>query len=210
MDLSDPETAAMAAAMGFSSFGAQEGHPSKKRRYNPRADAASDAVEAAPYAASGANDVPIASRAPHNADEIDLGDDGDDAHDEPAVPTIDGPALAYTQKQIDELLAQPDDANGAPEVGTAPAPGGAGNGVALPSRPNPSWGQGRHGSAPQRGGGRGNGNGQQQRPRDGEPSKPWWEGYHDPRSNENPWRELEAAAGLQPLGSWVLKGAVSG
>ncbi|EFX06697.1 hypothetical protein CMQ_7018 [Grosmannia clavigera kw1407] len=55
--LSDDEldAAAIAAAMGFSSFGSQV-HPNKKRRFNPRADA----VVAAGGQGSGANTVPVA------------------------------------------------------------------------------------------------------------------------------------------------------
>jgi hypothetical protein len=39
--------------------------------------------------------------------------------------------------------------------------------------------------------------------------KPWWEGYYDPTSNENPWEKLEQAMGLEPKGTWCPRTARS-
>lgn len=76
----DEETdeAAMASMMGFSSFGGPD-RPSKKRRYNPDADAAIDSLAQTNAATTGSNSTPLGSRKQtdgKNADEIDLEDEG--------------------------------------------------------------------------------------------------------------------------------------
>ncbi|KAF7550337.1 hypothetical protein G7046_g8044 [Stylonectria norvegica] len=77
---SDDEQALMAQAMGFSSFGSQS-RPQKKRRYNPRADAALGDGPL-PESSSGANSTALgAPRASVNAAEIDLDDDNDNGDD---------------------------------------------------------------------------------------------------------------------------------
>ncbi|ETS01500.1 hypothetical protein M419DRAFT_80992 [Trichoderma reesei RUT C-30] len=165
----DDEAAAMAQAMGFSSFGAQP-RP-QKRKYNPHADAvtSSDSATAQRAAAkpsvTGSNSTPlglVASRKPDsaaaNADEIDLDEDEDQAKDDDKTPASVRP------------------------------PG-------LPNRPPPGVG------APSSSGGH--------HPRTNhrrEDDDSWSEGYYDPQSNENPWRRLEEAKGLQPLGTWLAPG----
>jgi hypothetical protein len=220
----DADAAAMAQAMGFSSFGMQDDHPSKKRKYNPRADASTDAPPphrhaVRPSPATGANAEATginAAAAGTNADEINLDDD----EEVDAGTAINGTALAYVQTQIDEMIAdstknteEPDSTAQLSSVGHS-----AGNGFSLPNRPNPSWGV-QVGSPPQpqpaeRGGhsqGRGRrGGGHGQHGAGGDNGKPWWDGYYDTRSNENPWQYLEKDAGLQPQGSWTLKAASSG
>jgi hypothetical protein len=91
----DTEAAAMAAAMGFSAFGAQD-RPQKKRRYNPAVDAVAKAsspgLRAAP---TGSNSTPLgthamtskeaaSSHANANADETNL--DGSDDGQPGAAP----------------------------------------------------------------------------------------------------------------------------
>lgn len=203
----DDDAAAMAQAMGFSSFGAQDDHPSKKRRYNPRADASTDMPATLP---SAARPSPATGA---NADEISLNDDDEDS----TAPQ--GTALAYVQTQIDEMIKN--NAGGGADSSTAQPPAGGhgvGNGFSLPNRPNPSWGT-QMGSPPQpsergghdRGRGRrGGGHGQHQHGAGGESGKPWYDGYYDTRSNENPWQQLEKDAGLQPLGSWGVGATGSG
>ncbi|ROT42432.1 hypothetical protein SODALDRAFT_374769 [Sodiomyces alkalinus F11] len=133
---------------------------------------------------------------------------------------LKAPALAKAQALIDEIVARHggDGSTGTNEGAvhsfSLPPGGSPGNsGVTLPNRPSPSWGQ-NQGSLPnigQEGGhghdqplpmpqrqGRGQGQGR-------EPGKPWWEGYYDPASNENPWAALEKKAGLQSRGSWLSR-----
>lgn len=76
-DLTPPDTlpeddALITQTLGFSSFGATH-PPSKKRRYNPRADAISLHPLPAKPAATGANSTPLRT----NTDEIPIDDDDD-------------------------------------------------------------------------------------------------------------------------------------
>ncbi|GJC83739.1 hypothetical protein ColLi_06577 [Colletotrichum liriopes] len=220
----DPE---MAAFMGFASFGTQPA--AKKRKYNHRTDAVSSAPAArAPVvAATGANQTALAARAPRapsaetpaapppaNTDEIALDDDDDDDRvaDGPAAdagqgdrdpedggasiysdPTV-APALAHAQSLIDELSARGGvasgprpDASWGTEMGSAP--------TAMPTRERPEQAAGHQP--------RGRQGHQQQHRNDG---APWWEGYYDRTSNENPWERLEEKAGVQSRGTWVSRG----
>ncbi|KAK0380783.1 hypothetical protein CLIM01_01858 [Colletotrichum limetticola] len=170
-----------------------------------------------------------------NADEIDLDDDDEDDSNAAGAgaaagedvdaeegganlysdPTV-APALAHAQGLIDELAnrgAAVDDGASAPQAQstTYSLPTSS----ALPHRPDASWGK-EMGTAPttmptrerpeqyqhqhQRGG---RGGYQQQQRNDG---KPWWEGYYDPASNENPWEKLEKKAGVLSKGTWVARG----
>ncbi|KAF9874480.1 hypothetical protein CkaCkLH20_08043 [Colletotrichum karsti] len=207
----DPE---MAAAMGFSSFGMQPS--AKKRKYNNRTDAV-----ASSSSATGANQVALAPRAPPtttststtapeaaNTDEIALDSDDNeadrDAQDDDgggaslyADPAV-APALAHAQSLIDELATRGGiAAGGGGENGVAPQPVATAP-SGLPQRPNASWGT-EMGAAPktltprslyQR----------NMRERNRNPPPPrlqhpgdkhWYEGYYDPRSNEDPWEVLE-------------------
>ncbi|TIC96893.1 hypothetical protein CH35J_007675 [Colletotrichum higginsianum] len=251
----DPE---MAAFMGFASFGTQPA--AKKRKYNHRTDAVSDADTDAGHAptrtsATGANQTALAARTPRavstenpaapppaNTDEIALDDDDDVAvvdADRPSAaedqdledggariysdPSI-APALAHAQSLIDELSTRAGDGDAAApsEESATPAPITlpSSSSAALPRRPDASWGK-EMGSVPTtmptrerpaqvqaadhqpRGGGGGGGHYQQHQGKDG---KPWWEGYYDRASNENPWDRLEKKAGVQSRGSWVPRG----
>ncbi|OAQ99956.1 hypothetical protein LLEC1_04026 [Akanthomyces lecanii] len=78
----DDDTAeAMAAAMGFSSFGAQNPQ-SKKRKYNPNNDAVVS-IDGDERRGTSANSAPVERRRapPANADEIALDDEVDGAND---------------------------------------------------------------------------------------------------------------------------------
>lgn len=179
----DDDQLAMAEAMGFSSFGAQD-RPQKKRRYNPHADAAVIATPGhAETSSTGANSTPLgapsASVAGGNADEIDLDDD-----DQGSTSTLAGTAESGSTQ------ARPS--------GTVP-PHLAG----LPQRPGPAvGGAGPFGHGGQRaahqGGARLN--------KDGT-GREWYEGYYDSTSNENPWDRLEKSLGLQSIGTWVSRHA---
>ncbi|GKT56281.1 hypothetical protein ColTof4_09172 [Colletotrichum tofieldiae] len=167
---------------------------------------------------------------PANTDEIALDDDDDgpaadagqgDRNPEDggasiySDPTV-APALAHAQSLIDELSARGGVASG--PSGETPAPQAQGTSLppspALPRRPDASWGT-EMGSAPtamptrerpEQAAGhqpRGRQGYQQQHRNDG---APWWEGYYDRASNENPWERLEKKAGVQPRGTWVSRG----
>ncbi|KAL2759826.1 hypothetical protein ACRALDRAFT_1060190 [Sodiomyces alcalophilus JCM 7366] len=133
---------------------------------------------------------------------------------------LNSPALAEAQALIDQIVARNE--NDGSTAGTKEGephassllPGGApgDDASALPKRPSASWGQ-QQGSLPnigQEGGNHGygralpvahgQGRGQGQRREHG---KPWWEGYYDPASNQNPWAALEKKAGLESRGSWL-------
>ncbi|KAJ0300474.1 hypothetical protein COL5a_006747 [Colletotrichum fioriniae] len=150
-------------------------------------------------------------------EDVDAEEGGANLYTDPTV----APALAHAQSLIDELAnrgAAPEDGTSAPQAQstTSSLPTSS----ALPQRPDASWGK-EMGSAPttmptrerseqhqhqhqhqhQRGGRQGY---QQQQRNDG---KPWWEGYYDPASNENPWEKLEKKAGVLSKGTWVARGA---
>ncbi|KAM3512106.1 hypothetical protein MY11210_004242 [Beauveria gryllotalpidicola] len=169
----------MAAAMGFSSFGAQDAR-SKKRKYNPNNDAIV-AIDNPQRHGTGANSAPVGERRapPANADEIAL-DDQDDGG-----ASNNGEAAAVGEAKN----ASADAAGGSPH--------GIGAGIAgLPQRPAPALGgfsgnQHRRGGAPRQASGGHHGM-----------NKLWYEDYYDHFSNENPWAKLEEAAGLQPISTW--------
>ncbi|KAL6864143.1 hypothetical protein J3F83DRAFT_148675 [Trichoderma novae-zelandiae] len=186
MDTPPDDEAAMAQAMGFSSFGFQN-RPSK-RKYNPHADAVTSsdsatAQRAAKPSATGSNSTPlgVVNKKPDaaaNADEIDLDEDDDKEKDgDASFDNGDGPE-------------NPAGVSEKPNQSSTPAlvrpPG-------LPSRPPP--GITATGSS---GGHRAN--------HRKEDDDSWSEGYYDPQSNENPWRRLEESKGLQPLGTWLAPG----
>ncbi|KAM3537295.1 hypothetical protein ARSEF1564_009784 [Beauveria bassiana] len=177
----DDDTAdAMAAAMGFSSFGAQN-PPSRKRKYNPNNDAVVS-IDNPQRHGTGANSAPVGERQapPANADEIALDDEVDD----------DG------ANNNGEVAAA-----GEAEGVSADAAGGSSHGIGagiagLPQRPAPAHGgfagtQHRRGGAPRQASGGHHGI-----------NKLWYEDYYDHFSNENPWAKLEEAAGLQPISTW--------
>ena len=183
-DDNNSEAAAMAAAMGFSSFGTtHHDRPAKRQRFNNHAD----------NAGTGANNLPLLPRsaAPPpkddaktaesthdggNADGIDLGldSDNDTPTQQSTIANIEVPA---------NLPKRPD----------FPA-GGAGG------APGHDWGAGTRGGGGGRGGrgGRGGGNSFKN------PS--WYIDYYDPSSNTNPWEHLEKAKGLEPVGTWLSFG----
>ncbi|KAF3805446.1 hypothetical protein GCG54_00002791 [Colletotrichum gloeosporioides] len=136
-------------------------------------------------------------------------------------PTV-APALAHAQSLIDELTVR----GGVGSAASQAQQGGAGagdgdalpSGASLPMRPEASWGRemgaaptsmpGRNqGDAPHEGrGGRGGARNNRHHHQQRDDGKPWWEGYYDHKSNENPWAKLEKAAGVEPRGSWALEG----
>ncbi|KAH6606736.1 hypothetical protein Trco_005889 [Trichoderma cornu-damae] len=183
MDAPLDDDEAMAQAMGFSSFGAQD-RP-QKRKYNPGADAVVDsdsttARRAATASATGSNSTPLGvpgrkpDRAAANADEIDLDDDEGEG-----------------EGDHDGIAADP-----AGFAGNESAPSSAPALVRPPGLPErPVAGVGFIGSSRGHRAGQGN--------QDGSQRTIWYEGYYDPSSNENPWRRLEGSKSLQSLGTWT-------
>ncbi|KAM7220228.1 hypothetical protein V8F06_004370 [Rhypophila decipiens] len=188
----DEEAAAMAAAMGFSSFGMQESNrPSKKRRFN---DGPVDVADAG----TGANSLPLHPRESTqiqitDTDEIDL--DGDE--EDPAVenktqdqqPPHPAPASLHGLPSKPPPVTAPDF-----ELPVVPPP---------PEADTPAFqvGGGRGGNFGDRGRGRGGGNG---------PNRQWYLDYYDPSFNENPWERLEQAKGMSAVGSWLPSRSAGG
>ncbi|KAI9158605.1 hypothetical protein HJFPF1_06603 [Paramyrothecium foliicola] len=183
MDLdADADAQAMASAMGFASFGAQD-RPQKKRKYNPNADAAGLVSQATPpkQATTGSNSTPLGTSTR-------------------AAPPPQ--ALSNT----DEISLEEDgEAEGGVSLGTEGSEAtGAEQGTkaesqlhwqqhGLPQRPPAQFQQPAHNSSRFHGHAGG--------------QAPWYDGYYDPSSNENPWRRLEDSLGLQSKGSWLSRDA---
>ncbi|KAI1454118.1 hypothetical protein F4805DRAFT_461050 [Annulohypoxylon moriforme] len=223
MDDSEDTAAAMAEAMGFSSFGSQNAN--KRRKFNPNADeafVASTSTSTIPLhqgggvreAKSGSNATPLGVRT-QNKDEIDLEDDDDEPevlHNEvhhslsnsndgnlgPQYMDTSRPPTAITTEPTDDIQSKIDSITGIPsnQWGAQSSASNIDGGASY------RGGYGRGGHQPNRGRGRGKGRG-----RGGgqghESGKNWWEGYYDPTTNTNPWGSLEKTNGLEPLGSWM-------
>ncbi|RDW64928.1 hypothetical protein BP6252_10579 [Coleophoma cylindrospora] len=189
----DDGAAAMAAAMGFSSFGTQS-HPAKKRKFNSATDAFVDGQELASLdkggkkgQGSGGNDIPLGKsrvlgvKIEATEGEIDLEEDEQEHEDggrwldtsEPAPAEME----AMRRDQERASLAQMN---------------AAGAGHQLPQRPaNPPF------PTP---------NAQQPPPpphQRGQKNQLWYVGYYDPSFNENPWARLEKEHGLEAVGTWL-------
>ncbi|KAL6908944.1 hypothetical protein GGI43DRAFT_379779 [Trichoderma evansii] len=170
---------AMAQAMGFSSFG-QQNRP-QKRKYNPHTDAviSSDsktAQRAAKASATGSNSTLLGVPSSKPSQAAANADEIDLDEDEDGVDNDDD--IASHTADVPETTAAP---------AALVRPHG------LPERPVP--GTGFIGSS----GGHQGSHGHQ----DGSRNNTWYDGYYDPKSNENPWRRLEASKGLQSTGTWL-------
>lgn len=205
--MDDADSEAMARAMGFSSFGAQ---PTKRRKYNHRADEAVVAAPSLPIhqpSPHGANAVPLGTRS-QNKDEISLDDEDDDdaaaggasagaastasaptdAQGEgSAVAAVDGldedPEPQYMDTSRPSLPAADDTQSRIDAV-----VGGGGPGEQRPAAVAPeSHGTGHH---------RGRGGRQQG-------GQPWWDDYYDPTANMNPWERLEKERNMVPTNVWL-------
>lgn len=178
----DPDSAAMAEAMGFTGFGMQR--TARKRKLTPPSQ-------------TGANNAPLGKRRPlnlpqpvvssgddgGNPEEIDLDDDeGDDVGAGTAAGEVDG-GDAGAAAPLSALRVSDAPLNSAPQQHHS-----------LPPRP-PQQQQTHHG-----------GNNATRRPGGGPGRAPWWEGEWDPRlvsrMIENPWERLEKQRGLGALGTW--------
>lgn len=228
---SDDESAAMAKAMGFSTFGTQG--PSKKRKFNPSTDAIVDGQALKELdkggkkgQGSGGNQIPLGRARvfgvakTSNSDEIALDEnDGDD--EEPAIeaslppPNLDADASEEEEPQyVDTSLPPPDEAARAAQERIDAI-------LAQASDPPDEIQQNISQSSQQN---RGIGHlmaafketanlavpseavsvTSSQRPRErGQKNELWYVGYYDPSFNENPWKKLEEAKGWSSSGTWV-------
>ncbi|KAK8130363.1 hypothetical protein PG999_002743 [Apiospora kogelbergensis] len=185
----DEDAAAMAEAMGFSSFGGQN-HPSKRRKYNARADAAFDSntnnesTLALHYdAGSGSNNTPLGERRPQqpkpkkqktNANEIDLDDDDDDDDDGQDGGEVDGNDAVAAGDQDDAQDPTPQ------HITTSQPPDQIQSGIdaIVAGLPEAHVGGGRDGDR-------------------------WWDDYYDPAFNTNPWEKIEKKLGIEARGTWL-------
>ncbi|KAI0007264.1 hypothetical protein F4779DRAFT_519829 [Xylariaceae sp. FL0662B] len=209
MENVDDETTAMAQAMGFSNFGAQNAS-NKRRKFNPRADAvvaSSSSTSAIPsrrdavseLVGSGSNALPLGVRI-QNDEEINLDSDqedgvinpktgngveGDYDNDDPEPQYLDAsypPVPASVD--LEEVQSKIDAIVGSSAQGLQ-AESSSYEAIGIPGS---RGGQG--GRQANRGHGRDMG-------------KEWWEDYYDPSSNVNPWERLERFKGLETRGSWM-------
>ncbi|KAI0025781.1 hypothetical protein F4780DRAFT_225204 [Xylariomycetidae sp. FL0641] len=208
MDDNDDATAAMAAAMGFSSFGAQ--NPNKRRKFNPSVDAvvasSSNPKPAVGPTTSGSNATPLGVRV-QNRDEIDLDDDDDDDNNGNSVamrPTArdaatsaddndPGPQYLDTSRPSAPLVADvPDDVQSRIDsiVGESTVQPVVASSSTTGSANTTATTAGHERQRPH-----------QSRRRDS--GRIWWEDYHDPSSNVNPWERLEQSLGLKPQSRWM-------
>ncbi|KAK7977388.1 hypothetical protein PG988_004878 [Apiospora saccharicola] len=209
----DEDTAAMAEAMGFASFGGQN-HPSKRRKYNARADDAFVAggdESTLPFhdAGSGSNNTPLGDRRQQpaskkqkktNMNEIDLDDDDDEDQDGDNDGNND--AAAGASKGADDAAQDPEpqyiDTSQPPDQVQPDIDAIVGAG-GLPAKPTWTPSAGRGGGHTQSGPGRLRHGGAGDRNSD----EPWWNDYYDPAFNTNPWETIEKAQGLEPRGNWL-------
>ncbi|KAI2622865.1 hypothetical protein GGS21DRAFT_345356 [Xylaria nigripes] len=217
MDDDQDTAAAMAAAMGFSSFGTQ--NPNKRRKFNPSADAVvatdspSTSSSALPLhqhrgsaaATTGSNRIPLGIRK-QNTNEIDL-DDHEDGKGDRMTP-VGGPVQETMIGDFDEPYESQYLDTSRPSAPTVTDPsddyqskidailGSSTGGHSFSQPPNPSRGGGHS----TRGGRRG---GYRNTKRDDRSETNWWENYYDPASIVNPWASLEKSLGLEPRGSWL-------
>ncbi|KAI1750203.1 hypothetical protein F4782DRAFT_256780 [Xylaria castorea] len=210
----DDDAAAMAAAMGFSSFGAQK--PNKRRKFNPSTDAfVAPKSPSDPHfyehadnyiTTTGSNMVPLGIRK-KNIEEIDLegdedegppppdsqepyytmADDDKDDDDDPEPQYLDTsrPSAPIVADPVDSLQSKID------------AIVGSSADARISPQLSPSVVAGGQPSRDGRGGPQRNMN------RDNHSGTKWWEGYYDPAFIVNPWDKLEKANGLEPRGAWV-------
>jgi hypothetical protein len=194
------EDAAMAATMGFTSFGSSKpreeeeedasSRPSKKRRLNQSLD---NNDQQPTYTALRVQTKPY-------PDEISYSDDDEDF-------ALDTTADADAELDSDAPRAPPQTRSQTQRTGT-----GNGSGRSTPSQaqsqlqsqlpPRPPAATTSTSTRGNRGGRGGNRGGRQAQPQG--PGNPlWYVNYYDSSSNENPWEGMEKYKGLAPVGTWV-------
>ncbi|KAI1433475.1 hypothetical protein GGR50DRAFT_503550 [Xylaria sp. CBS 124048] len=214
MDDTEEIDSAMAAAMGFSSFGTQ---PNKRRKFNPSADAfvATDPSSARHHshqsgrrvmATTGSNLVPLGVRK-RNTDEIDLDGGDEDANENLIAPTTQivqpsatddfdnnrksqyfggpHPSESLVAEPVDDIQSKIDAIIGSSGDAQASAP------LSDPIIGDEQLGQGDHGESSRHA-----------RP-DRREGSMWFDDYYDPSFVVNPWEALEKSKGLEPRGPWM-------
>ncbi|RYC59288.1 hypothetical protein CHU98_g6916 [Xylaria longipes] len=219
-DGEDDGAAAMAAAMGFSSFGAQK--PNKRRKFNPSTDAfVAPKSPSAPGSGSGphfheyadnyitttgSNMVPLGIRK-KNVDEIDLEGTEYEGHlppdsQEPRETTADDdngdeddpePQYLDSSRPSAPIVADPVDSL---QSKIDAIVGGSADAGAFPQLSSSVADSGQSSRG-------GRGGHQRNMNRDNRSGTKWWEGYYDPAFIVNPWDNIEKANGLEPRGAWV-------
>ncbi|KKY36527.1 hypothetical protein UCDDA912_g03437 [Diaporthe ampelina] len=200
----DPDSAAMAEAMGFTGFGMQRA-ANRKRKLTPPSQ-------------TGANSAPLGKRRPlnlpepvsagrgGNAEEIGLDDDDDDGSGGD-VGAQDGGGEAggdiWAQAGLDAL-----------SVSDAPPATGPLQ-HQLPAKPPPQQQQQQQQQQQRQNQNQTRHAGKASRHPGGGPGRtPWWEGEWDPRlvgrMVENPWERLEKQRGLEARGTWPHGGGGGG
>lgn len=176
----DAGNQAMMEMMGFSSFGGQQ---NKKRKYNLTADAALSKDSSAsnqPPSSSGSNSLPLGTRKP------------------PTLPVANALNSNEIDLEDDENDVVPGDseknntvASHSTQVPLLPSPSAAAGLPARPADPQGHQTSGAHGAPREHGSSRDDG-------------KPWFDGYYDHGSNQNPWRKLEEWKKLKPRDDWPV------
>jgi hypothetical protein len=125
----------------------------------------------------------------HRADDAQLGD-GD-------TPLLSAEGAASLPARPPAVVRSPQSPTSAPHShrGGGRGWGGGGRGG--------RGGRGHHQHGGHDGGGESGGGGGSAAAAAG---KPWWDGYYDNGSNENPWASLERARGLESKGAWLRWG----
>ncbi|KAK5632561.1 hypothetical protein RRF57_008275 [Xylaria bambusicola] len=221
--MSDAEEAdnatAMAAAMGFSSFGAQQ--PNKRRKFNPNTDAfvapGLSAISTANSAfhfhrhneagghttTTGSNTVPLGVRK-KNVDEIDL-DDDEVVEQLPSTGQMTQSTTAYDEEDPEPQYIDTSRPS-APVVFDSTGPlqskidaivRSSKEIYTAPQLPSTVMASGRYSNRADHGGHQRNMN------REDQSGTKWWEDYYDPTFIMNPWDELEKVRGLEPRGTWI-------
>ncbi|KAI0541445.1 hypothetical protein GGR58DRAFT_19651 [Xylaria digitata] len=223
----DTDTAtAMAAAMGFSSFGAQK--PNKRRKFNPSTDAfvASDSpsnsasTSTLPFhrynendnyaATTGSNTIPLGVRK-QNVGEVDLDDDQDGVQlpsgGQAAQSIVMGddedpePQYLDTSRPSAPIVVNSADALQSRIDAIVGSSADAYTSPQLPPHPHSHPSSTIVSTAHSSRGGRGGH--QHNLDREDRSGTKWWEDYYDPAFIVNPWENLEKAKGLEPRGTWV-------
>ena len=220
------EAQAMAAAMGFSSFGSHK-PPAKRRKFNATTDAFVEGQELASLdkggkkgKGSGGNTIPLGKArvfgsfaavpvAPMpvvgNRDEINLGED-EGEEDGPAYIDTSLPAPAdqldvtkppaVSGEEVEEVQARIDALLAS--LGPTHEPSSSILPSSVPDIP-PRLPQPPPPGLSNKPPSWSSSSRPQQR---GQKNKHWYIGYYDPSFNENPWERLEKEKGLQPLCTW--------
>ncbi|KAK3344332.1 hypothetical protein B0T25DRAFT_323933 [Lasiosphaeria hispida] len=189
----DDDAAAMAAMLGFSTFGMRDAdRPAKKRRFHAHAD---DAVVAG-LPSSNPHHLPRKPPAP-----VSSGANSLPLHPREAAPPSVGKAKAALGGDVDEInLGEEDNDDDDEEGGGVAVQPQDPQAMSPPVIPGPEFDSARGGRGGLGRGGRGGGG------RGGfghDTGRQWWTDYYDPSSNENPWERLEQTRGLEPVGTWL-------